>query len=80
MNPKQTVPLIAELSPLAAAAPPLLIFAGIGLTLYWLFSGEKEKKPDAPANAEKDKETKPAPVFARPVPAPAPIRARADCI
>jgi hypothetical protein len=57
MNPKQSVPLIAKLSPLVAAAPPLLVFAGIGLTLYWLFSDEKQKKPNVPADAENERKS-----------------------
>jgi len=73
MKPHQTVPLIAKLAPLAAAAPPLLFFAGIGLTLYWLLSDDKEKKTDTPADAEKSNAPKPALVSPRPTFTAAPI-------
>ncbi len=73
MNAKQTVPLLAAGSTLAAVAPALLFFAGVGLTLYWLLSDGKEKKPDAPADAEKGTETKPALAAPHPLFTPAPI-------
>lgn len=48
MNPKQTIPVLAKLAPvLAAAGPPTIIGAAIGLGLLWLFSGNKKKtEPD----------------------------------
>ena len=73
MNAKQTVPLLAAGSTLVAVAPALLLFAGIGLTLYWLLPDDKEKKPGAPADAEKGTETKPELAAPRPTFTPAPI-------
>jgi hypothetical protein len=87
MNAKHTIPLISTAAPLAALAPPLLLIAGIGLTLYWLLSEEEEKKPDLPTNAEGGKTPIGAPASActastqapvaapspKPLPAPVPL-------
>ena len=53
MNPKETIPVLAKLAPvLAAAGPPALIGVAIGLGLLWLFSdNEKEETPEAPKPA-----------------------------
>jgi type IV secretory pathway VirB10-like protein len=73
MNPKQTVPLIATGASLAAVAPALLFFAGVGLTLFWLLSDSKGKKLDTPTDAEKGNAAKPALAAPLPTFTPAPI-------
>jgi hypothetical protein len=57
MNPKQTVPLLASLTPALAAAPPALIGLAIGAVVLWALSNKK--KTDA---------TPAAPVAQPPVP------------
>ena len=67
MNTKQTVPLLAALPALpalAAAAPPLLIGAAIGLGLLWLFSDDEKKEAPAPVES---KPVKSAPVKPMPI-------------
>jgi hypothetical protein len=51
MNPKQAAPLIVTLPAIAAAAPPLIIGGAIVIggiyLLEWLFSDDKDKKPES---------------------------------
>ena len=80
MNPKQTIPLIATLAPvapvIAPVIPALLIGGAVFFVLKCLLSdNDTEKKPEtAPANAEADNRRKEAetalktPAF-RPIPA-----------
>lgn len=49
MNPNVSIPVLARLAPaLAAAGPPALIGAAIGLGLLWLLSRDKEQPKPAP--------------------------------
>ena len=74
MNTKQTIPLLAAGSTLAASAPVLLIGGVVIVALVWLLSDDK-KPESTPANAEMEfrrKEAETA-VF-RPIPAEIPVK------
>jgi hypothetical protein len=70
MNPKQTIPLLAKLSPaLIAAGPPVLIGAAIGMGLLWLLFGDKKEAEQETLPPVPDV---PPPITAT-APAPAPL-------
>jgi hypothetical protein len=63
MNAKQTIPVLAKLAPVfAAAGPPVLFGAAIGVVVLWLLSGNEKsgsetdalpEQPDVPSSAVK---------------------------
>jgi hypothetical protein len=62
MNTKQTIPIIATLAPVIAAAPPLVIIVGLAALAAWILSGDDKKKPEEPPEN--------APVSCPPLPFP----------
>lgn len=68
MNAKQTVPLLTALPAITAAAPPLLLGAGVVLGLIWLLSDDEKEKAPVPVESAATKPAPLAPVESKPTP------------
>jgi hypothetical protein len=72
MNPKQTIPVLTQLTPvLAAISPPVLIGLAAGAVLLWIFSDKK--KETAPETPQPVTETPSSNGLAAPPPAVRPV-------